>query len=121
MNRIYEFCDPSMESSTQGLRPWTAIWAPEEQARSWKWKKFSSKEEAMSTTAVINYSSGYVTVFPLSERSRRDIRLIHSSAPLGCQKVSRFPTAIWSQIHGRSSLSAAWWGTPQQARRGKSG
>jgi hypothetical protein len=41
------------------IRPWTAIWASPEEARSWLWEKITTKEEAAVTTAVINYSSGY--------------------------------------------------------------
>lgn len=37
---------------------WTSIWASEEEIRHWHWKKITSLDEARSTTAIINYSSG---------------------------------------------------------------
>ncbi|KAF9892990.1 hypothetical protein FE257_012401 [Aspergillus nanangensis] len=50
-------------SSSRGIRPWTDIWASVEEAKNWNWERISSQTEAMSTTAVINYSSG-TTGFP---------------------------------------------------------
>ncbi|KAL3472698.1 acetyl-CoA synthetase-like protein [Aspergillus californicus] len=46
------------QGQTSRIRPWTAIWASPEEARSWSWEKIVTKEEAVATTAVINYSSG---------------------------------------------------------------
>ncbi|KAF9781430.1 hypothetical protein IL306_014049 [Fusarium sp. DS 682] len=37
---------------------WTSVWASEEHAKSWTWRTFSSKDEAQSASAAINYSSG---------------------------------------------------------------
>lgn len=49
----------SQRGERSPIRPWTAIWASPEDARSWSWEKIATMEEAAATTAVINYSSGY--------------------------------------------------------------
>ena len=41
-----------------GVLTWRDLWVPEEDVRDWSWRKITTKEEAMNTTAVINYSSG---------------------------------------------------------------
>ncbi|KAL5040849.1 hypothetical protein BDW71DRAFT_213713 [Aspergillus fruticulosus] len=58
---IYFFCDPEENvpaSVTSRIRPWTDIWRPLEEVRSWSWKKIDTLQEAEQTTAIINYSSG---------------------------------------------------------------
>ena len=54
---VFEFCDPSSESSSSGVKLWTSFWADEKEARSWKWKDFSGTD-SQTTAAVLNYSSG---------------------------------------------------------------
>lgn len=39
-------------------RRWTDLWAPGADVANWAWRKFITKEQAESATAVINYSSG---------------------------------------------------------------
>lgn len=63
-DRVYLFCDPENDDSTaassQLVAPWTDIWRPAAEVESWSWKRITSLEEAKGTTAIINYSSGYV-------------------------------------------------------------
>jgi acyl-CoA synthetase (AMP-forming)/AMP-acid ligase II len=60
--QVYLFNDPlDANSATSGyseVKPWTDIWAPEEGIWKWEWYRITNQEEAASTTAVINYSSG---------------------------------------------------------------
>ncbi|KAL4806523.1 hypothetical protein BDV18DRAFT_159695 [Aspergillus unguis] len=56
-DRVFAFCDPDAHP-IQGLKPWTSIWRPAAEVQSWSWKKITTLEEAMDTTAIINYSSG---------------------------------------------------------------
>ncbi|KAL2008687.1 hypothetical protein VTN00DRAFT_6881 [Thermoascus crustaceus] len=60
-DRVYLFCDPEEDLKRHAslqLRPWTDIWASVEESSSWSWRKITTLEDAMSTTAVLNYSSG---------------------------------------------------------------
>jgi len=60
---MYLFCDPEEDISghqVQPLPPWTKIWRPAAEIQSWSWRKIDNLEEARETTAIINYSSGYV-------------------------------------------------------------
>ncbi|KAH7012841.1 hypothetical protein EDB80DRAFT_761785 [Ilyonectria destructans] len=43
---------------TYAARRWTDLWAPGADVANWTWRKFITKEQAESATAVINYSSG---------------------------------------------------------------
>ncbi|GAQ12312.1 4-coumarate--CoA ligase-like 9 [Aspergillus lentulus] len=54
------FTDPGDQPTGvfPGLRKWTDIWAPPEEARVWKWEPIRTIEEAQNTAAIINYSSG---------------------------------------------------------------
>lgn len=61
-HRVYVFSEPGCSDNVSGLRAWTTIWAPKELAMSWNWQTFTDLEEAKSTTAVINYSSGQVYI-----------------------------------------------------------
>lgn len=58
--RVFEFADPHDHNTKSGLPSWTSIWASESEAQGWTWRTFSSMQEAQTTTAAINYSSGYV-------------------------------------------------------------
>ncbi|KAF4996270.1 hypothetical protein FDECE_12514 [Fusarium decemcellulare] len=40
------------------VRRWTDLWASENEVCGWEWRTFSTRKEAQSATAVINYSSG---------------------------------------------------------------
>lgn len=57
-DRIFLFNDDPCES-VQGLKDWHSILGSEEEARNWRWRSMSS-DEAVSRTAVLNFSSGYV-------------------------------------------------------------
>lgn len=46
------------EARTYAARPWTDLWASDSHVSSWAWRKLTTREQAESTTAVINYSSG---------------------------------------------------------------
>ncbi|KAL3457185.1 hypothetical protein BJX64DRAFT_280782 [Aspergillus heterothallicus] len=58
--QVYLFRDP--EDGTAASNPvprlWTELWAPVAEAQSWSWREIKTLEEAMETTAIINYSSG---------------------------------------------------------------
>jgi len=56
--RVFEFTEPDRNNPQGDILPWTDIWASEEASASWKWRTFSSPEEAQEATAVVNYSSG---------------------------------------------------------------
>ncbi|KAJ0415096.1 hypothetical protein BJY00DRAFT_294013 [Aspergillus carlsbadensis] len=62
-DRVYLFQDPADEASSTahlatGLRPWTDLWAPVAEVQNWSWREITTLDEAMQTTAIINYSSG---------------------------------------------------------------
>lgn len=61
-DRVYLFCDPEDISNDSSLpvQPWTRIWRPADEVRSWSWKRIQTLKEAQETTAIINYSSGCV-------------------------------------------------------------
>ncbi|KAF2169257.1 hypothetical protein M409DRAFT_64982 [Zasmidium cellare ATCC 36951] len=44
---------------SHGVLSWRDLWVPEEEVKDFHWRSFSTKDEAMNTTAVINYSSGH--------------------------------------------------------------
>ncbi|KAM5347464.1 hypothetical protein ACJ41O_010469 [Fusarium nematophilum] len=46
------------EARTYAGRPWTDLWASDADVSNWTWRKFATREQAESATAVINYSSG---------------------------------------------------------------
>lgn len=73
------------QGQTSRIRPWTAIWASSEEARSWSWEKITTKKEAAATTAVINYSSGYF--FFLSTNA-----LLHAEAHM--HRTTGFPKGV---------------------------
>ncbi|KAH6668283.1 hypothetical protein B0J14DRAFT_703975 [Halenospora varia] len=58
--RVFTFCDlwDSNKQQPHGLKPWTSFWASTRDVTDWHWRKISTMEEAQSTTAIINYSSG---------------------------------------------------------------
>lgn len=65
-DHIMLFCDPDSDLSiadTLGIKPWTSIWSSPIESTTWAWKKITTPEEAGSTTAIINYSSGWVQAF----------------------------------------------------------
>lgn len=59
-DRIYAFLDPGQNDDISGLPSWTSIWSSAEEVAGWEWNTFASPQESKCTTAVINYSSGYV-------------------------------------------------------------
>ncbi len=61
---IYTFIDPDDDLPTSSMRNWTDFWCDAEEAGSWSWRKIKTIEEAQGTTAIINYSSGYVSSYP---------------------------------------------------------
>jgi len=63
--QVYLFCDPDETISTSPVKPWTDLWSAPHDAASWSWKRMSSLEELSATTAVINYSSGWVNRIPV--------------------------------------------------------
>ncbi|KAL4986752.1 hypothetical protein BDW68DRAFT_197828 [Aspergillus falconensis] len=60
---VYLFCDTDDVSMYLSLpvQPWTRIWRPAEEVRSWSWKRIQTPKEAQETTAIINYSSGCIS------------------------------------------------------------
>ncbi|KAE9368680.1 acetyl-CoA synthetase-like protein [Stipitochalara longipes BDJ] len=64
-SRIFSFCSLDLDAEPQpcNLKPWTALWSPLTEVKSWNWKRITNKTEAQKTTAIINYSSG-TTGFP---------------------------------------------------------
>jgi hypothetical protein len=58
---VFAFGDVDQDSGrASGPRSWTQIWVSQEEARSWHWRKINARKELEETTAIINYSSGYV-------------------------------------------------------------
>ena len=57
---VYLFTDPlKPDKSLPGsLTPWSDLWCSPSEVANWSWYKISSVEEAKSTTAILNYSSG---------------------------------------------------------------
>ncbi|CAI7570907.1 unnamed protein product [Penicillium crustosum] len=60
IERVFAFVDPGevAESKTAPLRPWTDLWCSPDEVATWRWHRIESLEEAQSTTAILNYSSG---------------------------------------------------------------
>ena len=57
-SQVYTFGGLEEEVTSGQTKPWTDLWCSEDEARSWSWCSITDKDEAESTTAVINYSSG---------------------------------------------------------------
>jgi long-subunit acyl-CoA synthetase (AMP-forming) len=57
---VFSFCGvhEARQLQSSNLRPWTVFWATEDRAKGWQWRRIATKEEAESSTAIINYSSG---------------------------------------------------------------
>lgn len=68
-NRVYLFIDPQDRENYVSTAAWTDIWSPAEDVASWTWKTITTAEEAQNTTAILNYSSGwvYTSTHPSSE------------------------------------------------------
>ncbi|RAH76351.1 acetyl-CoA synthetase-like protein, partial [Aspergillus japonicus CBS 114.51] len=59
VDRILLLVAPGIDHGHPGsIRRWTEIWGSSEEASLWTWDRISSVDEARTTTAVINYSSG---------------------------------------------------------------
>ena len=58
LDQVYIFGDLGDDLTGDQIKPWTDLWCSEQEAQSWSWRPITTKDEAMTTTAVINYSSG---------------------------------------------------------------
>lgn len=58
--------DAPSQCGRGAAKSWTSLWAPASEAKAWTWKTINTQKEAMETTAVINYSSGYAHNYPPS-------------------------------------------------------
>lgn len=56
--QVFVFGDPAEDLVSLPVRPWIDLWASLEESQSWSWHRITTFEEANSTTAVLNYSSG---------------------------------------------------------------
>lgn len=59
---IFLFMNPNerLGEATRALKPWMDFWISVDKAKVWQWHRIRNIEEAKRTTAIINYSSGYV-------------------------------------------------------------
>ncbi|CVL03623.1 related to 4-coumarate--CoA ligase [Fusarium proliferatum] len=92
------------------VRSWTNVWASEEHARSWKWRTFSSKEEAQSASAAINYSSGTTGLPKGAEISHYNI--ISNSAQVAFKRNMVAETRSGNDRKERLRLSGERWLAP---------
>jgi 4-coumarate--CoA ligase len=59
VSQVYIFHDPAQNITTSSKSTsWTELWRSPNDSQSWSWKQITSLDEAKSTTAIINYSSG---------------------------------------------------------------
>ncbi|KAG4281970.1 AMP-binding enzyme [Fusarium proliferatum] len=92
------------------VRSWTNVWASEEHARSWKWRAFSSKEEAQSASAAINYSSGTTGLPKGAEISHYNI--ISNSAQVAFKRNMVAETRSGRERKERLGFSGERWLAP---------
>lgn len=59
-SRVFLF-DEEAAPETKGVKDWRSMIGSVEEAVTWRWEKFDGKQ-ASTTTAVLNYSSGYLTL-----------------------------------------------------------
>ncbi|SCO52654.1 related to 4-coumarate--CoA ligase [Fusarium fujikuroi] len=91
-------------------RSWTDVWASEEHAKSWKWRTFSSKEEAQSASAAINYSSGTTGLPKGAEISHYNI--ISNSAQVAFKRNMVAETRSGRERKERLGFSGERWLAP---------
>ncbi|KAL2785965.1 acetyl-CoA synthetase-like protein [Aspergillus keveii] len=93
----------SPTNQQSSIRPWTDIWASPEEAKCWTWERITTKEEAISTTAIINYSSGTtglpkgveLTHYNIISNAKQIIakRLLVADSPAGRARRERLDTS----------------------------
>lgn len=95
-SQVYVFGDLAEDLYVSGspCKPWTDIWVSPEEAQSWKWKQFSTLEEANTTTAVINYSSG-TTGLP------KGVEITHYNLVANSEQVLFKRSRVASTVLGR--------------------
>jgi acyl-CoA synthetase (AMP-forming)/AMP-acid ligase II len=103
IDRVFLFGDPDENPAHPHIRPWTDVFCSPEEVRSWSWKRITTLEEATSTTAVVNYSSGTtglpkgveVTHYNLVANSEQVIFKRNSVAdtPLGRQRKANIDSS----------------------------
>lgn len=97
---VFSFCsvhESSTKSQPGNIRPWTSFWAPEDEALNWQWKHITILEEAQSSTAIINYSSGttglpegvQITHYNLISNSMQVLHKLQLVAPSAAGKARR--------------------------------
>ncbi|KAF5640797.1 4-coumarate ligase [Fusarium sp. NRRL 52700] len=89
---------------------WTSVWASEEHVKSWSWRRFSSKEEAQSASAAINYSSGTTGLPKGAEISHYNI--ISNSAQVAYKRNMVAGTRLGRERRERLDLSGERWLAP---------
>lgn len=59
---VFLFVNPNekLGETARALKPWMSFWVSVDEAKVWQWHRIRNIEEAKQTTAIINYSSGYV-------------------------------------------------------------
>lgn len=56
---VFLFGPPDHDNSVSKIH-WMKMWASTDEVARWSWRRIDTLAEAASTTAVLNYSSGYV-------------------------------------------------------------
>ncbi|KAL3443707.1 acetyl-CoA synthetase-like protein [Aspergillus insuetus] len=94
----------SPTNQQSSIRQWTDIWVSPEEAKYWTWERIATEEEAMSTTAVVNYSSGTtglpkgveLTHYNIISNAEQIItkRLLVADSPTGRARRERLDTSI---------------------------
>ena len=96
---VFSFCSVHESSNPQpgNIRPWTSFWALEDDALNWQWKRITTREEAQSSTAIINYPSGTtglpkgveITHYNLISNSMQVLHKLRLVAPSAAGKARR--------------------------------
>lgn len=72
-------------AKSHGVLSWRDLWVPEDEIKDFRWRTFHSQEEAMNTTAVINYSSGWVVFSSSAARRLAYLRSSTTGLPKGVE------------------------------------
>ena len=96
-NQVFLFDSPFGANSVRnqnGVDSWSVLWSSDEDARTWRWKAITTIDEAQTTTAVINYSSGTTGVPKGVELSHYNLvansmQLVHKRSLVADNEVGR--------------------------------
>lgn len=107
-SHIYVFGSSAADvAQTVKSRPWTELWCSKEEAQSWSWHRMTTLDEAKSTTAVLNYSSGTTGVPKGVELSHYN--LVSNSEQVLSKRTVPATTALGKTREARLKDSGERW------------